>query len=75
MKKALQITAILFMLCTALCELHSETIVVGDLRVEYIKNPAGIDVSRPRFSWKLVSDERGVSQTAYTIIVSTDKDF
>ena len=75
MKKALQITAILFMLCTALCELHSETIVVGDLRVEYMKNPAGIDVSRPRFSWKLVSDERGVSQTAYTIIVSTDKDF
>lgn len=30
---------------------------VFDLRVEYLTNPMGIDVTYPRFSWKLKSDE------------------
>ncbi|KAA6302995.1 MAG: hypothetical protein EZS26_000890 [Candidatus Ordinivivax streblomastigis] len=46
--------------------------VINDLRVEYLKNPVGIDVSRPRFSWKIASEARGVFQTAYEIVVSTD---
>jgi alpha-L-rhamnosidase len=45
---------------------------INDLRVEYLKNPVGIDVTQPRFSWKMQSDERGASQTAYEIVVSTD---
>jgi alpha-L-rhamnosidase len=45
---------------------------INDLRVEYLKNPVGIDITQPRFSWKMQSDERGALQTAYEIVVSTD---
>ena len=48
--------------------------VLKNLRTEYLKNPIGIDVAAPRFSWELNSGTRGVSQTAYELIVSTDKD-
>jgi alpha-L-rhamnosidase len=50
---------------------YSQT-AVRDLRVEYLKNPVGIDVEQPRFSWKMESPQRNVSQTAYEITVSTD---
>ncbi len=44
------------------------------LRCEYKENPLGIDVLKPRLSWKLSSQpgERNVSQTAYQIEVCTD---
>jgi alpha-L-rhamnosidase len=50
---------------------------VEDLRVEYLKNPVGIDVEQPRFSWKIkaAADELGVLQTQYTITVATDAEF
>ncbi len=40
---------------------------VADLTCEYQVNPVGIDVNPPRLSWKIASDERAVSQTAYHI--------
>jgi alpha-L-rhamnosidase len=40
------------------------------LLVENKKNPIGIDVAYPRFSWQLISDKRNVMQTAYEIRVS-----
>jgi alpha-L-rhamnosidase len=43
---------------------------VHDLTVNYLKEPIGLD-SLPHFSWKLSSDRRGTSQTAYRIMVST----
>lgn len=46
---------------------------VRNLRTEYLKNPVGIDVKTPRFSWEILSGERGAKQTAYEITVSTDK--
>ena len=58
-----------------MCESSSGKAKVKDLRVEYMKNPLGMDVIQPRFSWKLESSERGMYQTAYTIIVSTDDTF
>ncbi|MHB0864974.1 glycoside hydrolase family 78 protein [Paenibacillus sp. SEL3] len=45
---------------------------IVDLRTEYRKNPVGLDVRKPRFSWKLVSEEQNVQQTAYRIQVTTD---
>jgi alpha-L-rhamnosidase len=48
---------------------------VKDLKVEYMKNPVGIDVTQPCFSWKLESDARGISQKTYRIIVSSDPAF
>ena len=40
-----------------------------ELTVNYLENPIGIDIEKPEFSWKLVSDEENTRQTAYRIIV------
>ena len=40
-----------------------------NLKVEYLTNPIGIDVVRPRFSWIF---EQGTKQTAYQIIAKDD---
>lgn len=42
-------------------------LIVKKIRCEYRKNPMGIDVAVPRFSWQLESEERGVLQAAYRI--------
>lgn len=44
-------------------------IFLYDLKTEYQKNPIGIDEKKPRFSWKLKSDETDIFQTAYQISV------
>jgi alpha-L-rhamnosidase len=46
-----------------------------DLTCEHLTNPIGIDVKKPRLSWKLKSDKRNTSQTAYLIEVSESTDF
>ena len=45
---------------------------VGNLRVENLDNPLGIDTAEPRFSWQIASDKQNVRQTAYQIIVNDD---
>ncbi|MBC7364572.1 MAG: family 78 glycoside hydrolase catalytic domain, partial [Candidatus Aminicenantes bacterium] len=42
-----------------------------DLRVEYLTNPLGVDVPKPRFFWKNNHPQRGQKQIAYEIIVSS----
>lgn len=44
---------------------------ITDLMVEYRTNPLGIDVEKPRFSWKMcdANHTRGQKQTAYRIEV------
>ena len=46
---------------------------VGNLRVENLDQPLGLDTAEPRFSWQIVSDKQDVRQTAYQIVVSDDK--
>ena len=46
---------------------------VSWLRVENMDRPLGIDTAEPRFSWTILSDKQDVRQTAYQIVVSTDK--
>ena len=48
-------------------------IAVFDLQTEYADNPLGIDVTKPRFSWKLEANERGQYQTAYHIQVASSE--
>lgn len=43
---------------------------VIDLVCEYRTNPIGIDVKKPRLSWKLVSDQQNILQSAYEIRVA-----
>jgi alpha-L-rhamnosidase len=42
-----------------------------DLRCEYLKDPLGIDIERPRLSWVLEHPQRGQTQKAYRIVVSS----
>lgn len=44
-----------------------------DLCIEYRENPIGLDIKKPRFSWKLVSEEKDVMQAAYRIVVTKDE--
>lgn len=44
-------------------------LVVAELRVDHAREPLGIDERRPRFSWLLRSDRRGVRQTGYRVTV------
>jgi len=44
------------------------------LRCEYLRNPLGIDVTKPRFSWILESNERDQKQLAYQILVASSKE-
>jgi hypothetical protein len=46
----------------------------SDLRCEYLINPMGIDVTRPRLFWIPEHNGRGAAQTAYQILVSAISD-
>ncbi len=48
---------------------------VDGLLCENRTNPLGMDVTTPRFSWKLVSDKRNEMQSAYRIEVSEKANF
>ena len=43
------------------------------LRCEYLKDPVGLDVAEPRFSWRMESPARGARQTARQIQVAADR--
>ena len=46
----------------------------GNLRVESLVDPVGVESERPRFSWTFESTDpnaRGLSQTAYQVIVAS----
>jgi alpha-L-rhamnosidase len=51
--------------------LSAGAIEVQNERCEYLENPMGLDVVRPRLSWVLLSDQRGDQQTAYQILVAS----
>src|SRR5215468_1478300 len=51
-------------------ELADIAFKVGSLRTEYGRNPIGIDSPRPRLSWQISSDRRGVVQSAYQVRVA-----
>jgi len=42
-------------------------------RCEYLENPLGIEVSRPRFSWQLESKVRGQKQRAYRLLAASSE--
>ena len=43
------------------------------LTCEYLENPLGIDMAKPRLSWNFISAERNQFQTAYEIVVSDNE--
>jgi len=46
---------------------------ITTLRCEYIKEPLGIDIQKPRFMWNIES-EAGCKQNAFRVIVASSKD-
>jgi alpha-L-rhamnosidase len=55
--------------------IFSQDLSVGYLTCEHKKNPIGIDISQPRFSWKLEGTGRNILQSAYSVRVATDEKF
>ncbi len=64
--------AILFSVLT-LASLASgqSTLAVQGMRCEYLVNPLGIDVQKPRLSWELTPGPRGRRQSAYQVLVAS----
>lgn len=52
--------------------MSNSSVRVTRLTCEYQTNPLGIDVRRPRLSWRLEGDARAIRQTAYQIHVASD---
>lgn len=71
MKK--KILPVIFLLLQLSLQGIAQNIQPAHLTVEYIENPLGIDIAKPRLSWNFISSERNQSQTAYEIIVSDNE--
>ena len=52
----------------------NQPLMVKNLRCEYLQNPLGMDKPVPRFSWYVMSNQRGTLQSAYKIMVSDNKE-
>jgi len=63
-----------FSIQTAVSAEADQSLTVADLKCEYRVNPLGIDVERPRLSWRLESDVRGQAQRSYRIYVATSRE-
>ena len=50
---------------------RADAAAVGHLRCEYLLDPLGIDVARPRLSWRVTADHRNARQSAYQIEVTS----
>ncbi len=50
----------------------TEMMQIFDLRTQNLKDPIGIQSVSPIFSWKLGSDERNQTQTAYRIVAASE---
>lgn len=70
--KSLRLTIAFLCLSGALI---AQDLAVKDLTVEHKKNPVGIDITQPRFSWKVTGTGTNILQTAYSIRVATSQKF
>lgn len=67
----MRIFASLLSLLIVFCFSFASALTVGDLSVNTLHNPAGIDGS-PRFGWKLCSNSRGTVQKSFTVNIYGD---
>lgn len=49
---------------------NENQIYVNNLLVEDLRNPVGIDIPKPRFSWQITSSLQNITQTAYQVMVA-----
>ena len=55
--------------------LSAQDLTVKDLTVEHKKNPVGIDIAQPRFSWKVNGTGVNILQSAYSLRVAKNDKF
>lgn len=72
MKRACFILAVF--LAASISAFAFDGISVVNLKCEMLTNPQGIDIVKPRFSWQINTDKRGVKQIAYQIIIASSLD-
>ncbi|WP_276366436.1 glycoside hydrolase family 78 protein [Chryseolinea sp. H1M3-3] len=51
----------------------AQKLQVQELTCEYQDNPIGIDIETPRFSWKLITGQRAITQKSYELRVGLDQ--
>ncbi len=73
MKKILRHIIICFCLLYSTAAFAFDVMKISNLRCEMLINPVGIDVTTPRFSWQANTEERGMKQLAYQILVASSK--
>jgi alpha-L-rhamnosidase len=64
----------LILLCL-MASTFAQDLSVKDLTCEHKRNPIGIDVMQPRFSWKIAGKGNSIMQREYSIRVATDEKF
>jgi alpha-L-rhamnosidase len=64
-----------FVIITLCSNIVAQDLTVKDLTCEHRKDPIGIDILKPRFSWKITAAGNNIMQSAYSIRVSTDGKF
>lgn len=73
--KGKAILILIILLLASMGTVTAADLVVGDLKVEALENPIGIDASNPRFSWRIYSEgERNVMQHSYHIMVASTQE-
>ncbi|PSR55340.1 alpha-L-rhamnosidase [Adhaeribacter arboris] len=68
-KFLLPILLLLAFSCQSLSQKGSSLRLVS-LKCEYQANPIGVEATAPRFSWEIQSNQRGVLQTTYHLLVA-----
>lgn len=69
----LTIRILILFLLTGACS-EKLQVKVANLRIENKATPLGVDIQKPRFSWISESDQRGVTQSAYQVLVASSQD-
>ena len=62
----------LFFFLPLLCsfQLIAGKVEVKNLQCQHMTDPLGVEILKPQLSWKIISSQRNVMQTAYRILVS-----
>ncbi len=55
------------------CGRNNEALNVYDLKCENLSNPTGVNTTVPRFSWKIKSEQNGTEQSAFQVLVASEK--
>ena len=70
MKKTIALFLVVLVLGCTSC-IPNSSVEVKNLQLEMKKNPQGIDVLNPRFSWQIFSDMIDLKQVSYHIQVAS----